>query len=172
MILVQITSESHIKQAKTIISKIFQPEELHDVVQCYIDSATKNYTEKCLEYYLMYASGDQLWSGKPVGVTGLYSDSDDYVWVGWFGIAPEFRCNGYGKQLLEATFGLARQRKYKYAYLYTDPIINADACRLYEKFGMSYDPSRKGDKLMVYGIDLNNYGNPIPLWKGTPLGSE
>lgn len=47
--------------------------------------------------------------GKVVGICGLYSHtaSTDELWLGWFGIVPERRNGGIGKEVLDALKDIA-----------------------------------------------------------------
>lgn len=88
------------------------------------------YPDDKVKYYIAYVDK------KPVGITGLYSENNiNEAWLAWFGILPEFRNCGYGRQLLEETIKLAKNRNYKTLRLYTDKIGNAKAIKLYEKLG-------------------------------------
>src|SRR5207245_421902 len=60
--------------------------------------------------------------GKAIGVTGLYSktaDTEATAWLGWYGLAPDQRGNGAGRQILEATVDKARSNGVKELRLYT-----------------------------------------------------
>ena len=50
-------------------------------------------------YYLVYVEREV------VGITGHYSPEDGKpeIWIGWFGVRPAYRRNGYGTKILEAT---------------------------------------------------------------------
>ncbi len=74
-----------------------------------------------------------------VGITGLYSyDSDpETVWLGWFGILPEYRSKGYGRQVLEKTMEKAQAEGFTCMRLYTDYRDNHNAVQLYEQEGFT-----------------------------------
>ena len=82
------------------------------------------------DYFLVYDKGNI------VGITGLYIDEftqeDGVVWLGWFGVVPEYRNMGYGRRILEKTIELAKKRKKKILRLYTSA-DNERAHGLYNK---------------------------------------
>jgi RimJ/RimL family protein N-acetyltransferase len=56
--------------------------------------------------FLLTAGGDV------VGVSGLYRQpgmAETVCWVGWFGIRPVFRRQGFGTSAMHALIGFARQ---------------------------------------------------------------
>ena len=62
------------------------------------------------------------WKNFPVGITGLYLNnvaSLDSIWLGWYGILPEFRSKGIGRQSLLDTIEMAKKYNRKYLRLYT-----------------------------------------------------
>lgn len=62
------------------------------------------------------------WKNMPVGITGLYLNniaSRDSIWLGWYGILPEFRSKGIGRQSLLDTIEMAKKYDRKYFRLYT-----------------------------------------------------
>ena len=60
-----------------------------------------NYPDDKVKYYLAY-NGDI-----PVGITGFYiEDSTCERWLAWFGVVPEYRNLGYGKEILNWSFSL------------------------------------------------------------------
>ncbi len=59
---------------------------------------------------------------KSIGMCGLYAlnKSQDELWLGWLGIAPEYRNNGLGKEVMEHLYAKAAWRKCKYILSYVD----------------------------------------------------
>ena len=97
---------------------------------------------------------------KIVGISGLYIDEftqeDGVIWLGWFGVLPEFRCLGYGQKILEKTIELAKKRKKKILRLYTST-DNTNARKLYDKIMdicQPYDIEK--EKCMIYSKSLND----------------
>ena len=116
-------------------------------------------------------------NGIPVGITGMYIlnlyaenviDKDD-VWLGWYGILPEFRSRGIGKQSLLDTIEMAKRFKRKYFRLYTVNDINSTAYSLYEKvmsirevYQNYEDDNEYIDKYAIYSCGFND--EEVPLW--------
>ncbi len=79
--------------------------------------------------------------GKAIGMTGLYrdqknKDDNENVWLGWFGVHPEFRKRGIGSSLLEFTINEAKAQGFKTMKIYTSTDENETAAhKLYESFG-------------------------------------
>jgi ribosomal protein S18 acetylase RimI-like enzyme len=72
-----------------------------------------------LEYwkvFLLRAGGDV------VGVSGLYRQSgitETVCWVGWFGVRPRFRRQGFGKRAMHALIDFARHLGVEELWVYT-----------------------------------------------------
>ena len=110
------------------------------------------------KYWLVYENDDI------VAITGLYSDFDIYetnsIWLGWFGVKPQFRRNKIGTEVLNFTineaYKLAKKYPIKYFRLYTSIDENATAQLLYKK-------------IMDYCEEYNcpndfNYNNTCRIW--------
>jgi ribosomal protein S18 acetylase RimI-like enzyme len=72
-----------------------------------------------------------------IGVMGLYQLVDsppDVVWVGWFGIRPQFRRQGWGKIMIEQLKEYAREFGFQQLWVYTDH-PNLAAVSFYESSG-------------------------------------
>ncbi len=71
-----------------------------------------------------------------IGICGLYSmDHDtDELWLGWFGILPEYRNKGIGKIVLQALEKRAKIVGCKYIYSHVGK-NNFKAMRFYEREG-------------------------------------
>lgn len=119
-------------------------------------------------YFLVY------YDGKAIGTTGLYEDekisSRGTVWLGWFGILPEYRGKGLGKRVLSDTIAEAAARGYSVFRLYTSAVSCATACKLYDAvmdFGEFY--TREEPELMrkVYTKSLD--GNSAEKWNNRNL---
>lgn len=107
----------------------------------------------------------------PVGITGIYIlnlydenviDKDD-VWLGWYGILPEFRSRGIEKQSLLDTIEIAKRFNRKYFRLYTNNDINSTAYPLYEKVMSLREVYRNFeedkeyvDKYAIYSCSFND----------------
>ena len=95
-------------------------------------------------------------------------DKDD-VWLGWYGILPEFRSRGIGKQSLLDTIELAKRFNRKYFRLYTNNDINSTAYPLYEKvmslrevYQNFEDDKEYVDKYAIYSCSFND--EEVLLW--------
>jgi len=61
-------------------------------------------------------------TGEVVGVSGLYRQpgmAESVCWVGWFGIRPRFRRQGFGKRAMHALIDFARSLGCKELWVYT-----------------------------------------------------
>ena len=95
----------------------------------FIEKTGINYIDDHIKYYL--AEKDL----KYVGITGLYNYNNDTknVWIGWYGILPQYRNKGLGEELLKDTMSLAKEKGFKFIRIYTDIVVNDKAVNLYEK---------------------------------------
>jgi len=109
----------------------------------------------------------------PVGICGLYG-YDDYpadAWGGWMGVLPAHR----GVQILvdirDFLFDYARAHGYKTLRLYTDPVVNAAATKIYERAGMYREEYTNADKpvptTLIFSQSLND--EPVRPWNNRPL---
>jgi len=59
---------------------------------------------------------------KTVGICGLYSlkQSTDELWLGWFGVIPELRSKGIGRNVIDFLKTKAREQNCKAIYSYVD----------------------------------------------------
>lgn len=106
------------------------------------------------DYFLVYDKN------KIVGITGLYIDEftqeDGVVWLGWFGVLPEYRRLGYGQKILEKTIGLAQKRNKKILRLFTST-NNESAHKLYDKIMDICEPyDLEKEKCLIYSKSLNS----------------
>lgn len=72
-----------------------------------------------------------------LGVMGLYQLVDspaDVVWVGWFGIRPQFRRQGWGKMMMKQLKDYAREFGFQQLCVYTNH-PNLAAISFYENSG-------------------------------------
>lgn len=80
--------------------------------------------------------------GKVVGTTGLYAfkSRPDEVWVGWYGVAAEFRGNGYGERIFQWTVDAARNQGFSGARLWTTSHPDYKAATIvYERHGFTVE---------------------------------
>lgn len=107
----------------------------------------------------------------PVGIAGLYTHNEidnESIWLGWFGVLPEFRSKGIGKQILLDTIEKAKQYDKKYFRLYTNdngmssarPLYRS-VMQLYEKYNNTDDYNYNGNCL-IYTYSLCN--EPPKKW--------
>lgn len=112
------------------------------------------------------------WNEIPVGITGLYLNnvaSNDSIWLGWYGILPEFRSKGIGRQALIDTIEKAKKYNRKYLRLYTidDGTTNKEfgnniarplyrsIMHMYEKYKNDKDYNYDNNCL-IYSYNLSN----------------
>ena len=122
---------------------------------------------KSLDYFVAIDG-----NGKAVGVTGLYCvGGRNEAWVGWYGVAPSERGQGYGKELLDWTIRTATQRGFDTLRLWTSTgDDHAHANVLYAGRGFvkqelaGADPSHPNARFVLYGMSLR--GQPTESFKG------
>ena len=76
-------------------------------------------------------------AGEIVGVSGLYRQpgmAETVLWVGWFGIRPRFRQQGFGTGAMHALIGFARGFGCKELWVYTGSADDI-AVSFYESLG-------------------------------------
>ena len=76
-------------------------------------------------------------AGEVVGVSGLYRQpgmAEIVCWIGWFGIRPRFRRQGFGKRAMYALIDFARHIAVKELWVYTGSSDNI-AVNFYRSLG-------------------------------------
>ncbi len=107
----------------------------------------------------------------PVGVIGLYMNDEidnESIWLGWFGILPEFRSKGIGRKSILDMIDEAKKYNKKYFRLYTNDKGDSTARPLYRSVMQTYenytninDYNYNGNCL-VYSYSLCN--EKVSLW--------
>ena len=161
-------TNKNLELACQIQNEIF-PEE--DARQNFVEQINKDPYRKEQDYRIVYVNNE------PIGVTGIYSYNEypNDAWLGWFGILNKYRKKGYGKDTLEKTIDLAKEKGYKSFRIYTDEYAN-EAHKLYEKLGFMkevYD--RDDDKDEYFIADIYIYSKSlinekVELWNNKLLG--
>lgn len=80
--------------------------------------------------YLVVTDAEEI-----IGITGLYSTEENSInrlWLGWFGIVPEYRKKGIGSYILDLTMERAVYVGCKEFCIYTNE-VNTQARKLYLK---------------------------------------
>ena len=168
MIRFEKITNDNLELACKIQNEIF-PEE--DARENFIEQINEDPYRKEMDYKIVYIDNE------PIGVTGIYSYNEypDDAWLGWFGILNKYRNKGYGKETLEKTMELAKEKGYKNFRIYTDEYAK-EAHSLYEKLGFIkelYD--RDDDKDEYFIADIYVYSKSlthkkIELWNNKFLG--
>lgn len=148
------------KKAIEIQHTIF-PTEKHDGEENILSSLGLIKKPFSARYYLA------MQGERHIGITGLYRyhNSTQEVWLGWFGILPQYRGDGYGRALLERSMDMARQEGYQTLRLYTDE-ENAEARNLYQKAGFVseiYSAQKLPYQVLIYSKNLHSDTAPT-LW--------
>lgn len=125
-----------------------------------------DYIDDHIKYYLAEKDNEY------VGITGIYNYGDDVenAWIGWFGILPNYRNRGLGRELLNDTIELARSKNFKYIRLYTDYVDNYEAIKLYESLGFvgeKYTIEELPFDCRIYSKSLTN--DEVKLWNNKNL---
>lgn len=127
----------------------------------------KSLHDPYLRYYIHY-NGDT-----PVGISGIYKEDaePESAWLGWFGVLPEYRRQGFGTKIMDYFIQECRSLGKKYARLYTGA-ENTIGQKFYEAYGYKgepytaehpYDP----EELIIYSLSLCN--EPVPPWNNRHL---
>ena len=125
-------SKEYLDEAISLVEKIFPYKQDQKIARINLEESLtlKNFGQR---YWVVAGN-----SGKLAGVTGLYLDAEDrdIVWLGWFGVHPEYRRQGIGSLLLEFTLKEAIRRDYKIMKIYTSTDKNERAAhKLYMAYG-------------------------------------
>ena len=95
-----------------------------------------NNVENLREHYIVYDENEI------IGITGVYMEGAcnevEDIWLGWYGVLPNKRRKGYGKQILMDTLNKANEFSNKYSNLlyfrlYTSYTLFPEAQFLYTK---------------------------------------
>ena len=170
VVLQEIEDEAGIAKVKEIFFDIV-PEERprgDEAFDCYRESLQPEmWPGERLTYYLVRSE-----DGAIVGLSGIYSCIAHTAWLGWYGVVPSKRKSGYGHAILSATLDAMRSMGYKFARLYTEPDVNADAQPIYKSFGFVLDSVYEdGDKaIATMKLGLVKGGETPPDWQGRPYG--
>ena len=93
-----------------------------------------------------------------VGIVGLYtqnSDTNDKVWLGWYGVKPSYRGKKIGSKLLDFATQKASEEGYKELHLYTtNDAVHQDAIALYLRRGFVKYKKDKELKTIYYKKEL------------------
>lgn len=157
----KITTHEDIEIVKSFFYQIFPEENKYDLIH-FEQSITRQHGFKRLEYYLGYENNTV------VGISGVYADNNVECWLGWFGIRPEYRRNGYASVMLDLQLQIMKDYGYKVCRLYTDEVINTHAVDLYIKKGFRKDSAYK-DNIITMSQSFDNAVIP-DKWSGEPLG--
>ena len=157
-------SMHNLKIATDIESKIFPDSNAYYIYKQKVEGKLNNYFSTYIAYL----------RDIPIGILGLYEipDYSDTIWLNWFGILPEYRHKGYGKQMLDFIIEQAKTHNKDFLRLYTSEIYNNSASDFYKKhmdLQEDYYNDQESNKEFIkkikpkiYGKSLND--NEIPLW--------
>ena len=103
-------------------------------------------------------SGKKYWvakntDGRILGLTGLYLDEGEkgIVWLGWFGVHPNYRRKGIGSLLLEYAIKESKARGFKILKIYTSTYETV-AHKLYESYGFVQSNSKQYPAIIIYSL--------------------
>lgn len=77
------------------------------------------------------------WAAESIGVMGLYQLADTpshVVWMGWFGLRPQFRRQGRGTMMMDRLTEYARSFEFQELWVFTN-YDNFAAISFYENYG-------------------------------------
>lgn len=156
----ELIDEDNINLATSIQHTIFPDECAYVHYKYAIDT---NYKRN--KYFIIK------WNAIPVGVIGLYMDAEidnESIWLGWFGILPEFRSKGIGRKSILDMIEKAKEYNKKYFRLYTNDKGDSTArslyrsvMQLYENYNNPNDYNYDGNCL-IYSYSLCD--EKVSLW--------
>lgn len=127
----ELINKDNIDLATSIQHTIFPDECAYIHYKYAIDT---NY--KSNKYYIIR------WNELPVGVIGLYVNNEidsESIWLGWFGILPEFRSKGLGRRSILDMIEQSKKYNKKYFRLYTNDDGDSTARPLYRSVMQVYE---------------------------------
>lgn len=168
-----LVDKSNYKKAIEIQNKIFPKEDGTINILASLDRdlfmkvTGLYYEDDHIKFYLAKDNNNNNY----LGITGIYSYDDNDAWLAWFGILEEYQNKGFGRELLRETMEKAKSLNYKNFRLYTDPVDNYKATKLYEKEGFikeEYTKEQLPFKCLLYSKSLT--GDKVDLWNNKDLG--
>ena len=141
-----------INKSNIMLATKIQIEIFNDEKECAYFHYLNSFTSK-KDYYIVYENN------KIVGITGLYVDEftqeKGVVWLGWFGVMPEYRRKGLGKKILELTIEMAKKKGFDTLRLYTLSTY-IPACHLYNEVMDICEEYRleKLENCLIYSLSL------------------
>ena len=159
--LVRVT-DKNLELAYKIQKEIFPEEPEYLFLKGAVES-----DDKVLNHYIAYVDD------KPVGLTGTYTEKcdKDSIWLSWFGILPNCRKKGYGREMLLATIDMCKKLTYKYFRCYTHPVLNASAQPLYKSVFQlceKYQNPKDVPCDWIYSLSLTN--EKVTKWDDKYIG--
>lgn len=136
-----LVAESNISVAVALAEIIFPDEDLEPV---YRESIAEN--DPRFQYLIGYS---QL--AFPVAISGYYPDETgvkDLFWLGWFGVLPSRRREGFGRQLILATIDRVRSLGANRLCLWCEPDAS-QAHAFYSSVGFS----KSSRSCVVHGLE-------------------
>ena len=169
----ELITIKNFKEALAIQNVIFPRENARvNFLESFAESKIAgSHNEFVKEYFLVRND-----AGKAVGIWGHYlvDDNRDELWLGWYGVIPTERRKGYGTEIFRHFERYAKDKNFKIIRLYTDDIDNANACKLYEKMGMTKEYYNNKDditedigKIVIYSKSLT--GGKVKLWNNKSI---
>lgn len=164
---------------------IYIPVTMENIVLA-TETEMKFWPDACAfnNYLRAYQKGKPYWlvyeNNKLVGMSGIYDYPElgepETAWLGWFGVLPEYRGEGYGKSILLKMLSKAKEMGYKTLRLYSskreDLYPNAVPfyTKLSEKFnGFVEDYTLEQPEMKRIVVSFSLDGNNIPKWNNRNL---
>ncbi len=163
----ELITLDNIEEAVSLQNSIFPRENARrnylEAINASIETKTP---KKFLSQYFLVKNENN----ETVGIWGHYiKDKKDECWLGWYGVKKEMQKKGYGTTIFKIFENWAKKNRFKTIRLYTDEIDNAQACKLYEKMGMtkeyytnSNDLTKDIGPIVIYSKSLT--GDIVELW--------
>ncbi len=130
----ELLSKDNYEESLDVLNKIF-PDDVEIARRHYDEFLDKNNPawrdERFWQYYVV--KGDDK---KIIALTGLYNSykhEPGDIWLGWYGVLPDYRGKGVGREVLKLTMEKAREMGYKKFKLWTTTDTGEEnAQRLYD----------------------------------------
>lgn len=147
-------SQANLKETQAVLQAVFptEPDAQHYFE---LSLRPKRKGASYFEYFVLVVDG------KVIGTTGLYRErsTPKDLWLGWYGVLPEYRGQGWGSVLLDFSVQKSKEMGAENLRLWTtDEPDMAKAALVYAKKGFTLDSKEWDDEskynIITYGLAL------------------
>lgn len=164
---------------------IFKPVTLENIIVA-TEIEMRFWPDSCAynSYLRAYNKGEPYWivykDDKVVGISGIYEYPElgevETAWLGWFGVLDEYRGMGYGREILEKTIEIAKQRGFTKFRLYSSKRedLCPNAVPFYTKISAKYngfveDYTLEQPEMQRIIVSFSLNGDKINRWNNKNL---